>query len=184
MQRGLTIERTESLNFSTTNPNRGSVPDITISIKEFGFLDCIVAVGYDGERRIIAGEHRLKGAIECGVEFVPVFWADMEGAEADAYMLADNAIASHSVWDVTQLAELGERFESFSGLPFENVAELVSFAEDHTGFGEAAITIAFGDFTFSVSAAAWAAWEEDLRYEAADNSTDAVTIIKNRVGLL
>jgi ParB-like chromosome segregation protein Spo0J len=40
--------------------------------------------------RIIAGKHRWLAARECGIDLVPVIWADVDDAEAARIMPADN----------------------------------------------------------------------------------------------
>lgn len=178
----ITIEPVSSLNFSPNNPNIGDVPSIVLSINEFGFADCVIAVDPDGERRIIAGEHRVKAARQTGIETVPVFWFENEN-DAVAYMLADNNIASHSIWDVPKLMDLSDTFESFDGLPFNNSQELATFALSKVPAFRATLEVSIGDFRFNVKAENWADWEDDLRREAAESSTDAVSIIKTRLGL-
>jgi hypothetical protein len=184
MQGAVTIERIDSLNFSNNNPNKGNVEAIIDSVKEFGFNDCVVAYGPDTVRNVKAGEHRLKAAAAEGKVEVPVFWLDVASEdEADAYMLADNRIASNSRWDLTKLATAVDGFSTFTGTGFGSASDLMQFASTVSGFGGSAVQVSIGDFSFEIPARQWADWEEGLRYEASTESTDAASILKARLGL-
>lgn len=73
------------------NPNEGDVPFIQESIREHGFFGaCLVQ---ESTRKIIAGEHRWRAAVEEGRRTVPCFFKDCDDAEALRIMLVDNEAA-------------------------------------------------------------------------------------------
>ena len=73
------------------------------SIEKFGFTNPVL-VSKDGF--ILAGHARCKAAKEAGIEEVPVIFLELEGADADAYLIADNRIQEETDWDVAQLKDL------------------------------------------------------------------------------
>ena len=78
------------------------------SIKEFGWTNPIL-LSKDGY--ILAGHGRVKAAKRVGIREVPVIRLNLEGAEAEAYMLADNRIQEDTQWDMEILKELMEELE-------------------------------------------------------------------------
>ena len=73
------------------------------SIKEFGWTNPIL-VSKDGY--ILAGHARLKAAKRAGLEEVPVIYLPLEGAKAEAYMIADNRLQQDTDWDEEILRDL------------------------------------------------------------------------------
>jgi len=73
------------------------------SINKFGFTNPVL-VSKDGF--ILAGHARCKAAQKAGIEEVPAIFLDLEGADADAYLIADNKIQEETDWDKDLLAEL------------------------------------------------------------------------------
>ncbi len=73
------------------------------SIKEFGWTNPIL-VSKDGY--ILAGHARFKAAKKAGMEEVPVIYLPLEGAKAEAYMIADNRLQEETEWDKELLKEL------------------------------------------------------------------------------
>lgn len=180
----ISIELISSLNFSENNPNEGDVGAISESIEEFGFLDCVEAYDPDGARLVKAGHHRILAALEQGIDEVPVFWLSItDPVEADAYMLGNNQIGSHSKWDMGKLSGVVAQFTTFEGTGFSNREQLLAFADKSTGFGSGTITISVGDFDFTVSAREWVEWETQLREQTAQEATDAASVLKERLGL-
>ena len=57
------------------------------SMDKFGFTNPILA-SKDGI--ILAGHARCKAAKKAGIDEVPVIFLDLEGSDADAYLIADN----------------------------------------------------------------------------------------------
>jgi DNA modification methylase len=90
--------------------DRAQVGLIAKSIKAFGFNAPLLIDKY---RKIIAGHGRYEAAKLLGLTHVPVVFLDhLTEAQAKAYRLADNQLASRSRWDndlvAVQLKELSE----------------------------------------------------------------------------
>ena len=87
------------------------------SIKRFGWTNPVIL---DKDGRILAGHARVKAAIAAGNDTVPCIRTKLTGAEADAYLIADNRLSDLAPYDRDILAELlGE-------LP-DDLAELTGF---------------------------------------------------------
>jgi ParB-like chromosome segregation protein Spo0J len=78
------------------------------SIKEFGWTNPIL-VSADGY--ILAGHARLKAAEKAGIEEVPVIYLPLEGAKAEAYLIADNRLQEETDWDFEVLTDSLERLK-------------------------------------------------------------------------
>ena len=73
------------------------IDKIAASIREFGFLNPIIA---DGENGIIAGHGRVMAAQKLGLETLPVIEAShLTDAQRRAYVIADNRLALDAGWD-------------------------------------------------------------------------------------
>jgi len=83
--------------------NDKAVDKVAASIKEFGWTNPIL-VSKDGY--ILAGHARLKAAKKAGLEEVPVIYLPLEGAKAEAYMIADNRLQEETKWDNEILEDL------------------------------------------------------------------------------
>ena len=70
---------------------------------KFGFTNPILA-SKDGI--ILAGHARCKAAKKAGINKVPVIFLNLEGADADAYLIADNRIQDETSWEKDSLADL------------------------------------------------------------------------------
>ena len=73
------------------------------SMDKFGFTNPILA-SKDGI--ILAGHARCKAAKKAGINKVPVIFLNLEGADADAYLIADNRIQDETSWEKDSLADL------------------------------------------------------------------------------
>ena len=78
-----------------------AIDKLECSIKEFGWTNPIL-VSADGY--ILAGHARLKAAKQAGLKEVPVIHLPLEGAKAEAYMIADNRLQEETSWDYEMLA--------------------------------------------------------------------------------
>lgn len=90
----------------TRNPRVHSdaqIEEIAVSIETFGFL---VPLLVDKRDNVLAGNGRWNAAIRRGWPKVPTIPAwHLTPAQRRAYIIADNAIATHATWDDTILAE-------------------------------------------------------------------------------
>lgn len=103
------------------------------SIGQFGFTNPVLA-SKDGI--ILAGHARCKAAQKAGIEEVPVIFLDLEGADADAYLIADNKIQEETSWEKETLADLIKELQgldydvSFTGFSPPEIDEL--FTQIHS----------------------------------------------------
>lgn len=96
--------RCDTLLLHPDNPNEGNVGLISKSIETLGFYgSCVVQLS---TRRILAGNHRYKGALENGAETVPVTWLDVDDDTARRILLMDNKAGSEATMNEPALQEL------------------------------------------------------------------------------
>lgn len=99
------------------------------SIKEFGWTNPIL-VSADGY--ILAGHARLKAAEKAGISEVPVIYLPLEGAKAEAYLIADNRLQDETDWDLPKLKDLlqeldtGEFDIELTGFDMGEIEELMT----------------------------------------------------------
>ena len=99
------------------------------SIKEFGWTNPIL-VSADGY--ILAGHARLKAAEKAGIEEVPVIYLPLEGAKAEAYLIADNRLQDETDWDMPKLKDLlqeldtGEFDLELTGFDMDEIEDLMT----------------------------------------------------------
>ncbi len=99
------------------------------SIKEFGWTNPIL-VSKDGY--ILAGHARLKAAEKAGIQEVPVIYLPLEGAKAEAYLIADNRLQEETDWDYEKLKDLlreldtGEFDIELTGFDVDEIEELIA----------------------------------------------------------
>jgi DNA modification methylase len=106
---------------SPTNPRRNdaAVPHVVASLKRFGWQQPIVA-RRTGE--VVAGNTRLKAALQLGMTEVPVWWFDGTDLDATAFSIADNRTHEFSVWNDAELAVLLEQLrkeDSLDGVGYD-----------------------------------------------------------------
>jgi DNA modification methylase len=96
---------TDRLHLSPSNPRRNdaAVPHVVASIRRFGWQQPIVAKR-SGE--VIAGNTRLKAALELGTKEIPVVWFEGTELDATAFSIADNRTHEFAEWDEPALAKL------------------------------------------------------------------------------
>ncbi|MBR0221025.1 MAG: ParB N-terminal domain-containing protein [Synergistaceae bacterium] len=96
----------ENLKKYDNNPRKiteQAINAVAESIKEFGFKIPIVI---DANNIIIAGHTRLAAAQELGLTEIPCVIADdLNEEQVKAFRLADNKVASLSLWDFKKLDE-------------------------------------------------------------------------------
>jgi len=95
-----------SLGLHPDNPRQGDIGAIVTSIENNGWFGTLVA--QRTTRQVLAGNHRLQAAIALDMETVPVYWVDVDDAEAKRILLADNRVSDLATWDDTVLVSLLE----------------------------------------------------------------------------
>lgn len=133
--------RVEIVDINSLKPHPGNprihpesaIEKLKKSIEEYGWTNPIL-VSADGY--ILAGHARTKAAKELGLSQLPVIYLSLEGAEAIAYMIADNRLAEETSWDYDMLAQGFERlidsgialkFTGFSEEELEGICQDIDF---------------------------------------------------------
>ncbi len=99
------------------------------SIKEYGWTNPVL-VSADGY--VLAGHARLKAAEKAGIKEVPVIYLPLEGAKAEAYLIADNRLQDETDWDYEKLKDLlqeldtGEFDLELTGFDMGEIEDLVA----------------------------------------------------------
>ena len=96
----------KSLVVHPDNPRQGDIGAIVTSIENNGWFGTLVA--QRSTRQVLAGNHRLQAAIALDMQDVPVYWVDVDDAEAKRILLADNRVSDLATWDDTILVSLLE----------------------------------------------------------------------------
>jgi len=129
----VTYRAVASLKPDPKNPRRHSdrqVDRLARSIETFGFN---VPILVDANRGVLAGHGRLVAAIRLGLRDVPTITIDhLTEAQRRAFLIADNALATHAEWDPILL---GEQFALLSAADLD-------FDLTVTGFDLAEIDLA------------------------------------------
>ncbi|GAB2918574.1 ParB N-terminal domain-containing protein [Nonomuraea fastidiosa] len=112
------------------NPHRGDVDVIVESIRKHGFYGSVVA--QKSRMRIIAGEHRWRGAVKAGLKHVPTVIIDVDDDTAKRIMLADNRLAEYGEYDDAKLAELLQSLPSLDGTGWRD-EDLEDLLDDLSG---------------------------------------------------
>jgi ParB-like chromosome segregation protein Spo0J len=94
----------DSLTVHPSNPRRGDLGAIGVSLGTFGFYGTIVAQRSTGH--VLAGNHRLMAARQAGMTEVPVAWVEIDDEESLRLLIADNRSSDLATNDDNQLAEL------------------------------------------------------------------------------
>ena len=81
---------------------------------------------------MLAGHARLKAAEKAGIKEVPVVYLPLEGAKAEAYLIADNRLQDETDWDYEKLKDLlqeldtGELDLELTGFDMDEIEELIA----------------------------------------------------------
>jgi len=81
---------------------------------------------------VLAGHARLKAAEKAGIEEVPVIYLPLEGAKAEAYLIADNRLQDETDWDYEKLKDLlqeldtGELDLELTGFDMDEIEDLMT----------------------------------------------------------
>ena len=101
-------------------PRKGDTVAIAESICANGFYGAVVVQKSTGF--ILAGNHRLKAAIDTGADEVPVIWVEADDEQALRILLADNRTNDLAGYDEKVLAEVLKSLESFEGTGYDQAA--------------------------------------------------------------
>ncbi|WP_113705382.1 ParB/RepB/Spo0J family partition protein [Nonomuraea lactucae] len=117
--------RVDELEPHPDNPHRGDIDLIAGSIKRFGFYGSVVV--QSSRMRIIAGEHRWRGATKAGLKKIPAVVLDVDDDTALRILLADNRLGEFGGYDDTKLVELLQGLPDLDGTGWrdEDLADLL-----------------------------------------------------------
>ncbi|MEU6783403.1 ParB N-terminal domain-containing protein [Nonomuraea angiospora] len=117
--------RVDELEPHPDNPHQGDVDRIAGSIKRFGFYGSVVV--QSSRMRIIAGEHRWRGATKAGLKKIPAVVLDVDDDAALRILLADNRLGEFGGYDDTKLVELLQGLPELDGTGWrdEDLADLL-----------------------------------------------------------
>jgi ParB-like chromosome segregation protein Spo0J len=117
--------RIDELEPHPDNPHQGDVDLIAGSIKRFGFYGSVVV--QSSRMRIIAGEHRWRGATKAGLKKIPAVVLDVDDDTALRILLADNRLGEFGGYDDTKLVELLQGLPDLDGTGWrdEDLADLL-----------------------------------------------------------
>ncbi len=106
-----------------------AIDKLVRSIKEYGWTNPVL-VSADGY--VLAGHARLKAAEKAGISEVPVIYLPLEGAKAEAYLIADNRLQDETDWDYEKLKDLlqeldtGELDLELTGFDMDEIEDLIT----------------------------------------------------------
>lgn len=92
------------------NPRRSDDRAIEELIRANGFYGVLTVQA--STRHVLAGNGRLRAAQRIGLAVVPVVWADVDDAEAERILLADNRASDLGGYDDAALVALLEQMDS------------------------------------------------------------------------
>lgn len=97
-----------------SNPRRGEVELIKESIETNSFYGAVYA--QESSKRIIAGNHRWKAALQVGLKKIPVIFVDVDDATALRILLADNRTSDKATYDDGILLDILQQVSVGPGL--------------------------------------------------------------------
>ena len=106
-----------------------AIDKLVRSIKEYGWTNPVL-VSADGY--VLAGHARLKAAEKAGISEVPVIYLPLEGAKAEAYLIADNRLQDKTDWDYVKLKDIlqeldtGEFDLELTGFDMDEIEDLIA----------------------------------------------------------
>jgi len=177
-----------SLEGYPTNPRRGDIEAIALSLKTHGQYRPIV-VQY-GTNFILAGNHTYKAAKKLGWRKIKVTYIEVDEETARKIVLADNRLTDLASYNEPLLKNLLSALPDLEGTGFsqsevETLDRLMTGQEKTTGGGEKALPsdpeVKIAAWRFTVELEAYKAWKEQL-YAEAPTKQKAIKAIKTRLG--
>lgn len=107
----------KTLNKFPNNPWKGDSAEVAKSIKENGFWGALIV--QKDTRTILAGNHRVDGAIMAGMERVPVMWVDVSEERQIKINLADNRYAENGEYDKNLQLEQLDKLDDIFGTGYD-----------------------------------------------------------------
>jgi ParB-like chromosome segregation protein Spo0J len=177
-----------SLEGYPTNPRRGDIEAIAVSLKNHGQYRPIV-VQY-GTNYILAGNHTYKAAKKLGWKKIKVTYVDCDEQTARKMVLADNRLTDLASYNEPLLKNLLTALPDLDGTGFtqsevETLDRLISGTDKEPVGGSKPLPsdpeVKIGMWKFTVDKDAYDAWKEQL-YQEAPTKQKAIKTIKTRLG--
>jgi len=176
-----------SLEAYPTNPRRGDIDSIALSLKAHGQYRPIV-VQY-GTNFILAGNHTYKAAKKLGWKKIKITYIEVDETTARRIVLADNRLTDLAGYNEPLLKSLLQALPELDGTGFtasevETLDRLTS-GEEKSSIASKPLPsepeVKIGAWKFIVESEAYKAWKEQL-YTEAPTKQKAIKEIKTRLG--
>ena len=176
-----------SLEAYPTNPRRGDIDAIALSLKAHGQYRPIV-VQY-GTNFILAGNHTYKAAKKLGWKKIKITYIEVDETTARRIVLADNRLTDLAGYNEPLLKSLLQALPELDGTGF-SASEVETLDRLTSGEEKSSIAskplpsepeVKIGAWKFIVESEAYKAWKEQL-YSEAPTKQKAIKLIKERLG--
>jgi ParB-like chromosome segregation protein Spo0J len=176
-----------SLEAYPTNPRRGDIDAIALSLKAHGQYRPIV-VQY-GTNYIIAGNHTYKAAKKLGWKKIKITYIEVDETTARRIVLADNRLTDLAGYNEPLLKSLLQALPELDGTGFTqsevDILDRLTTGEDKSSIASKPLPsepeVKIGAWKFIVESEAYKAWKEQL-YTEAPTKQKAIKEIKTRLG--
>ena len=176
-----------SLEAYPTNPRRGDIDSIALSLKAHGQYRPIV-VQY-GTNFILAGNHTYKAAKKLGWKKIKITYIEVDETTARRIVLADNRLTDLAGYNEPLLKSLLQALPELDGTGFTqsevDILDRLTTGEDKSSIASKPLPsepeVKIGAWKFTVESEAYKAWKEQL-YTDAPTKQKAIKEIKTRLG--
>jgi ParB-like chromosome segregation protein Spo0J len=176
-----------SLEAYPTNPRRGDIDAIALSLKAHGQYRPIV-VQY-GTNYIVAGNHTYKAAKKLGWKKIKITYIEVDETTARRIVLADNRLTDLAGYNEPLLKSLLQALPELDGTGFTqsevDILDRLTTGEDKSSIASKPLPnepeVKIGAWKFIVESEAYKAWKEQL-YTEAPTKQKAIKLIKERLG--
>ncbi|ANH49250.1 ParB-like nuclease domain containing protein [Freshwater phage uvFW-CGR-AMD-COM-C203] len=176
-----------SLEAYPTNPRRGDIDSIALSLKAHGQYRPIV-VQY-GTNFILAGNHTYKAAKKLGWKKIKITYIEVDETTARRIVLADNRLTDLAGYNEPLLKSLLQALPELDGTGFTqsevDILDRLTTGEDKSSIASKPLPsepeVKIGAWKFIVESEAYKAWKEQL-YTDAPTKQKAIKEIKTRLG--
>jgi ParB-like chromosome segregation protein Spo0J len=176
-----------SLEAYPTNPRRGDIDSIALSLKAHGQYRPIV-VQY-GTNFILAGNHTYKAAKKLGWKKIKITYIEVDETTARRIVLADNRLTDLAGYNEPLLKSLLQALPELDGTGFTqsevDILDRLTTGEDKSSIASKPLPnepeVKIGAWKFIVESEAYKAWKEQL-YTEAPTKQKAIKEIKTRLG--
>jgi ParB-like chromosome segregation protein Spo0J len=176
-----------SLEAYPTNPRRGDIDSIALSLKAHGQYRPIV-VQY-GTNFILAGNHTYKAAKKLGWKKIKITYIEVDETTAQRIVLADNRLTDLAGYNEPLLKSLLQALPELDGTGFTHsevdILDRLTTGEEKSSIASKPLPsepeVKIGAWKFIVESEAYKAWKEQL-YTEAPTKQKAIKEIKTRLG--